>query len=595
MIEFFSAEYLQQLLIVIILIGGLMFFIRDRFRYDVIALAIMLAIVVSGILSYEEVLSNFGHPIVVIVAAMFIMSSALASSGLVDRIVGNLTFLYTRPFLALAVLCLVVAGISAFVNNIGALAMVIPVALILAQKSRTPVAFFLLPLAMASHFGGFLTLIGNPRNILISDFREDAIGTPFSMFDFTSVGIFVALVGLIFVVVYARLYLPRKFDDDQTDEPTRIFLTEVRVPEGSKVATLTVGKFNVRTKSQVTISQIFRNHTLLTFNEGTHLLPDDVIQLTGTELALTQYIERFGLELTGLRALELHVTNADDHITREVLIPPYSKLVGRSWNTTLLRDRFGTNFLALFRSRRLPRTELGDYRFQANDIILLQGQKGSVETTLEHFSLLPLAIEDVHLGRFTTIIATVTIVVSAILLASLAIAPIAIIFLAAALLLVVTNLISLRRAYESIDFPVIILLAGMITLGEAIQVSGVDDVLASVILSAGDLLSPVAMLALVLVATMAISDFINCTAAAVVMTPVAIMTANGLGVSIDPFLMAAALGASSAFLTPVGHESNALVMQKGGYSFSDFTKMGLPLELLIFIVSLPLILTFWPL
>jgi di/tricarboxylate transporter len=592
---FLDTSWYQQTAILLLLATGLIMFIRDRFRYDVVALFLMIAVIVLGIIPYEDALANFGHPAVVIVAAMFIMSNALVYSGIIDLIVSRISFLHHQPVLSLFCLIVLVAAVSGFVNNIGALAMVMPIALHLAHKSNTPIAFYLLPIAFASHLGGYLTLIGTPRNILISNYREEATGVPFSMFDFTYIGGAIAIAGIIFITLYAWKFFPRKSIQGHNVPIVREYLTEVSLTKGAKVLNLSVAKFHAKTKDQVTLVTIFRNNTPLAFSETTTMHEDDVLCLRGTEEALTLFIEKFKLQLVGLRALEKHVTNADDYISLEVVVPPYSKISNRSWDEIRLQDRFGTNFIGLFRRTFTPTVPLAQSKIHGNDILLLQGRTESVMSTVNAFSLLPLANSTAHLGRTTTILATLTIVVGAIMVATFAIIPLPIVFLLAVSLLIGFNLISLRAAYDSIDWPVLVLIAGMITLGDALVASGGAESLSRGVLALSETLSPVAILVVVLVASMLMSDFINTTASAVIMGPIAILIATGIGVSVDPFLIAVAIGASSAFLTPVGHESNALVMQKGGYRFSDFTKIGLPLELIIIAISIPLILIVWPL
>jgi len=584
----------SQLLMVGVLGSALLLFIKDRWRYDVVALLVMIIIIVLGVLPYEIVLANFGHPVVVIVGCMFIISQALVQSGLIDAIVNRLPFLFRQPFLALVVLLILVTILSGFVNNIGALAMVIPVALHIARKNNTPVAFFLLPLAFASHLGGYLTLIGTPRNILISEYRVSATGSPFGMFDFFYVGGVIAIVGLIFIIFYAWRFLPRTSPHVQNNTIERTFLTEVVITSQSKIVDVPVRRLKLRMKDTVSLYEIFRNHDVMYFEENSLIHEGDILQLIGTEDSLTAFIEKNRLVLTGRRSLERNVTNADDYTTLEVVVPPYARLAGHTWDEIQLADRFGTNFIGLFRRHYKTHALLPQTKIIGNDIILLQGRRESLQSTIEHLRLLPIADSDIHLGRTSTIIATTCIVLTAIILASFHVAPLPILFLVAVSVLVGVQLISLKQAYESIEWPVLVLLAGMISLGMALESSGVAGSLADLLLFISNIASPVWLLVAVLIASMLISDFINTTASAVIMAPIAVIVATTLSVSADPFLMAVAIGASSAFLTPVGHESNALVMQKGGYRFSDFTKMGLPLELLIIVFSVPMILWMWP-
>ncbi|MFN3188223.1 MAG: SLC13 family permease [Candidatus Paceibacteria bacterium] len=585
----------QQFVMLGILGVSLLLFIKDRFRYDVVALLVIIIIILFGILPYETVLANFGHPAIIIVGCMFIISQALVQSGLIDSIVNRLPFLHHRPVLALLVLITIVTIVSGFVNNIGALAMVIPIALHIARKNNTPIAFFLLPLAFASHLGGYLTLIGTPRNILISDFRYNATGSQFEMFDFLPVGIAIALAGITFITIYAWRFLPRTSPHLHGDTILRTYLTEIQITQKSKLADIPVKRCLTKMKDLVQLEKVFRNNAPMYFAPDTLLHEGDVLLVSGTEEDLTAFTEKYRLHLTGQRAIERHVTNADDYLTLEVVVPPYAKIAGKHWNEVSLPQRFGTNFIGIFRRHIPTQTQLADIKIIGNDVLLLQGRRESVMSTTEQLGLIPIADSAPTLGRAPTIFACTAIAGGAITLASFQLVPLSVIFLVAVALLVGSGLISLKQAYDSIEWPVLVLLAGMISLGGALEASGAAGSVANFILLLQNFSSPVLLLSVVLVATMLISDFINTTASAVIMAPIAISVATAIGASVDPFLMAVAIGASSAFLTPVGHESNALVMQKGGYRFSDFTKMGWPLELIIALISVPLLLYFWPL
>lgn len=585
----------QQFAMLGLLGVALLLFIKDRFRYDVVALLAMIVIILLGILPYEVVLSNFGHPVIIIVGCMFIISQALVQSGLTESIVNRLPFLHHRPILALLVLTIIVTLVSGFVNNIGALAMVIPIALYVARKSNTPITFFLLPLAFASHLGGYLTLIGTPRNILISDFRYNATGNSFQMFDFLPVGIAIAVAGIIFITLYAWRFLPRTSPHSDEEETPRTYYTEMEITAKSKLVDTPIKRCLTKMKGLVQLENVFRSNTPMYYEPDTLLHEGDTLLVSGTEEDLTSFTEKYRLHLTGQRAVERYVTNADDYITLEVVVPPYAHIAGKRWNEIPLPHRYGINFIGLSRHRIPNLKQLTDMKIIGNDVLLLQGRRESVMSTVEQLGVIPIADSTATLGRTPTILACTAITGGAIALASFQIIPLPVIFLVAVALLVGSGLISLKKAYESIEWPVLVLLAGMLSLGAALEASGAAGSVADFILLLQHFSSPVLLLAVVLIGTMLVSDFINTTAAAVVMAPIAVSVAVTIGASVDPFLMAVAIGASCAYLTPVGHESNALAMQKGGYRFADFVKMGWPLELLVIVITLPLLLYFWPL
>lgn len=599
MIDFLTAlvqnDLVAQATVLAILSVALILFIKDRWRYDVVAILVMVSVVLAGILPYDQALANFGHPAVIIVASMFVMSRALVQSGLIDGIIGNLTFLHTRPILALTVLVIIVTIISAFVNNVGALAMVMPIAIHIAQKSNTSIALFLLPLAFASHLGGFMTLIGTPRNIIISNFRAQELGVGYQMFDFFTVGGSVAVVGILFLVVIAWRLLPHRDTSTEPIAHPRFFSTSVIVPNGSKIINLTFAKIAKATKHTISIPVLFRNTSQLSCAGDTVVEAGDELLLQGTTESLTAFVEKYGLKLSGQRSKEWHVTSADEHATLEAVVTPYSVLNGRSWDTLTLQTRFGTNFIGFSRRGYVIDRPLATVRLWPGDILLLQGRTESVQQTMNQLSLLPIGTSEIMLGRTRTIIGTTSIVGGAIFLAAFNIMPLPFVFLLAAVFLIMFDFISLKQAYNSIDPAVLILLAGMITLGDAMIASGAADTLANLLVSLNGTVAPVLILYLVLGITLFLADFINATASAVIMAPIAILLANGLNVSIDTFLMVVAIGASCAFITPIGHESNTFVMKKGGYTFNDYFRIGFPLELLIALITVPLALYFWPL
>ncbi len=587
---------IEQITVLIILGVSLILFIQDRWRYDVVSLLILLSLILIGSLSYQTAFSNFGHPAIIIVASMFVMARALTQSGIVDTIVGKLTFLHTRPIYALAVLVVLCTTISAFVNNVGALVMVMPIAIYLAKKSHTPISLFLLPLAFASHLGGYLTLIGTPRNILISDFREQTLGVPYQMFDFFNVGVFIAVTGVLFLIFLGWRIIPIRNKETDVDAPIRIYTTEVTVAEKAKITKLTIEKMELAVNKTITVVGLLNEGgTIIPLEQSYKPQAYDTLLLRGDAESLTQFVEKYDLELTGLRAVESHIASDDEYRTVEAVVTPYATILAKSWNKINLHDRFGVNFIALARRNFTPTKPLSDTPLASGDILMLQGRVASIKQTLSSMNCMMVTDEAPTLGRTRTMIGTLIVFLGAIILATLEIFPVSLVLLTGAIIMILTNMISIKQAYQSIDVAVLMLLAGMISLGDAIQSSGADETLANLLLSLNGHVGPIMMLIVVLIATAVLSDFMNTTAALVVMAPIAITIAQTIGVSVDPFLMIVAIGASSSYITPIGHESNALVMHQGGYKFTDYIRVGLPLEIIEFTVSIPLVLYFWPL
>jgi len=522
---FFSSDVFQHIAVLCILAVGLFLFIQDKWRYDVVSVIILLAIIFVGILPVETAFSNFGHPAVIIVASMFVMGRALVQSGIIDVIVGKLDFLHHRPIFALAFLVIITATISGFVNNVGALVMVLPIAIHIAKKNKTPIALYLLPLAFASHLGGYLTLIGTPRNLLISDFRESTIGIPYQMFDFFHVGIFLAGFGALFLILLAWRMIPVRSSNDG-DAPAHTYTTEAIVPSSSKILKLTYKRLHSLYGQTIAIAKVQRNEEYISADTAIRPKVDDVLILQGDADSLTSFVEKYRLKLSGLRAQEKNIDSQDEQRTVEVVVTPYAKIIGKQWNDISLPDRYGVNYIGFARRNYVPQISLMETRFNSGDILMLQGRMASIEKTISLLHCLIVSDEYINLGRTRTIFGTLLIFLSAIILATLNIFPVAVIFLTAATLMVLLNLIPIKQAYESIDTAILVLLVGMISLGSALQVSGADQVLAQYLLSLSSIIGAVGMLFLILITTMALSDFMNTTAAVVIMAPIAITIAN---------------------------------------------------------------------
>lgn len=582
------------------LIAAFILFIYNKWRYDVVALVILLAVVVMGVIPLDHAFEGFIHPAVIIVTSMFVLGKALVASGVIEAIIRKLMggFIARHPVLQLLILVTLVAVASAFVNNIGALAFMMPIAIRMARKSDVSPSMFLIPLAFGSHLGGFLTLIGSPRNVIVSTFRKQATGDPFRMFDFAYVGVGLAVIGILFLSFIAWRFLARRKDDGARENIFEVhnYMTEVKVPEDSPVVGKTITALRDSVDSVIDITALVRDgHRIDHPVHSTRLAPNDILLIQDDPTALTDLVEANNLMLVGNKAVERGVTNEDQTVDMEVIVRPDSLMFGRRWTDIPFSDRFGVNLLAVARDDAQLNDRLENITFESGDILLLRGRKESIASTIQRLGCLPLADRELAFGRNPRMWLTLLIVAATVGLASVNIVPIHLLFAVSALLVVLLNLVSLQDAYDSIQWPVVILLGAMITIGLALERTGGAQYIADLLMSLSDALGPTALLAGVLVITTLLSDFVNSNVSAVLMAPIGISLAASIGVSVDPFLMAVAVGSSVAFLTPYGHESNALVMRPGRYTVKDYLKTGLPLELLIIGSSIPLILHFWPL
>ena len=587
----------DQTLAFAILGATLVLFIWARWRYDVVAVLALLAVVFTGLVPPTEALVGFSHPAVITVAAVLIISRGLQNAGLVDVVVKAVAPLRGRENLQIAAQCLVIAVLSSFMNNVGALALMLPVAMRNAYRDGYPPAKSLMPLAFSSLLGGLTTLIGTPPNIIIATFRARELGQPFGMFDFTPVGVAIAAAGLVFLVVVGWRLLPIEGRKGEAEKAFEIegYITEAKVGEDSKAAGMTVAEFEELTEGDVLVVGLIRNEDRRLIPTGfVRIQASDILVLRGDADALESAIAAAGLELVGEKEQGRELLRSDKVDLVEAVVSPGSMLIGRTPSSMRLRLIHGVNLLALARQGQHIRERLHDAQFRSGDVLLLQGPSERMPDILATLQCLPLAERPLGIGRQRRLIYAGGLFVLAVALVVAGVLPVHIAFIAAAAGFVVADVVKPTEIYTSIDWPVIVLLAALFPVGGALDSTGGAALVASGILKMTEGLGVVWVLLVVLVGTMFLSDVINNNATAVLMAPIAMTVASRLGVSADPFLMAVAIGASCAFLTPIGHQSNTLVMEPGGYKFGDYWRVGLPLEVVIAAVAMPMILIVWP-
>lgn len=580
-----------------ILGATLIMFLWGRWRYDVVAVFALLGVVASGLVPAKDAFLGFAHPAVITVAAVLIISRGLQNAGLVDAVVKAIAPLRGRENLQLAAQCAVIAVLSSFMNNVGALALMLPVALRNAYRDGYPPAKSLMPLAFASLLGGLVTLIGTPPNIIVASFRASQSGHPFGMFDFAPVGAVVALAGLVFLVAIGWRLLPVAERKSESGSPFAIenYLTEAEICPDSKAAGMTVSELETLAEDDVVIAGLVHgDRRRLIPTGGQRLGAGDILVLRGDTEALKATIDAAGLKLVGDKEIKSEELKSDAIDLVEAVISPGSNLIGATPISSRLRTIHGVNLLAIARQGRRIGERLGHVQFRAGDVVLLQGPRSGMAEILARLECLPLAERSLGLGRRRRLMLAGGLFAIAVALVVAGMVPVQIAFAGAAACFVATDIVRPSEVYKAIDWPVIVLLAAMFPVGSALDASGGATVIANAILAMTSHLGVDGVLLTLLLGTMLISDVINNNATAVLMAPIAMTVASRLGVSADPFLMAVAVGASSAFLTPIGHQSNTLVMEPGGYRFSDYWRVGLPLELVIVVVALPMILWIWP-
>jgi di/tricarboxylate transporter len=572
-------------------------FVWGRIRYDLVAMLGLLAAIAVGIVPFDQAFTGFSDDIVIIVGSALLVSAAVARSGVAERLIAPLAPYLTTTRAQVVVLTGAVALLSAFVKNVGALAIFMPIAFQLARRAGTSPSRLLMPMAFGALLGGIVTLIGTSPNVIVSRMRAELLGEPFRMFDFAPVGAGIALAGLVFLAFGHRL-LPERKGAASIDAAFNIegYTTEALLPEGSSAAGKTVAELEALSEGDVTVTSIIRERfRRYTPAADWTLYPDDALLLQGEPAALERLVARAGLQrVTEDKAPDAEA-EADDVGVMEAVVTADSDLVDRSPTQLSLRGRYQINLLAVSRSGERIVQRLRFIRFRPGDVIALQGNLKTLPDKLGELRLLPLAARSMPLGRSRRGFLAVAILVLAMAMVTAGIVPVQIGFFGAATFILLLRLIPLREAYEVVEWPILILLGALIPVSEAVRSTGGTELIAGWLSVAADALPPLGALALILVAAMAVTPFLNNAATVLVMAPIAASFAGKLGLNPDPFLMAVAIGAACDFLTPIGHQCNTLVMGPGGYRFGDYARLGLPLSLLVIVLGTALTALVWPL
>jgi len=581
-----------QILAFAILAAMMGLFIWGRLRYDLVAVLALLASVAAGTVPAEKAFLGFADDIVIIVGSALVVSAAVARSGIVETALARVTARIPRVRWQLTVLVTSVTFLSALVKNIGALAMLIPAALRMAKKSDVSPSVFLMPMSFGSLLGGLITLVGTSPNIIVSRVREQMTGEPFGMFDYAPVGLGLALIGIVFLRFGYRL-LPR----DRRASPTmseavdiKDYVTEATAVEGSSAIGKHPGEFAASVDGEVEVAAILRaggsREAYAPIEEG------DRLQLKGSPEALERAIAKGGLTLVG-HDRSVNAGSRDVGVI-EAVVTPDSVLVGRGAGQIALHERYGVNLLAISRSGERLTRKLSETRLQAGDVIVLQGPLDILPEQLRGLGCLPLAERPLALGSVRRGLLPLAILALAMALTAMGVLPVAIAFFGAAALVMLTGALPPREAYDHVEWPILIMLGALIPVSEALRTTGATDLIATWLSSTAAILPAWGAVALILVAAMAVTPFLNNAATVLVMAPIAATFAQDIGLRPEAFLMAVAVGAGCDFLSPIGHQCNTLVMGPGGYRFGDYFRLGAPLSVLVVLAGVPLIIAVWP-
>ncbi len=613
----------EQILILAILVATVAMFLWGRWRHDMVAAGALLACVFTGLVAPADTFAGFGHPAVITVACVLVLSHGLQTSGAVDVLTRVALPAKSGPTLTIGALTALAAVLSAFMNNVGALALLMPVAMQIAARQNLPPGKVLMPLAFGSILGGMTTLIGTPPNLIISGFREQTGAGTFGMFEFAPVGLAVAGAGVLLVALIGWRLVPARKQAGVEGFDSGAYLTEAQVPEGSAAAGKTLREIEtVLDEAGAQVVGLVRNEVRVNAPRASRFIrAGDILVIEAEAEALATVLASLGLKLEeaqkepqpgkdeeDTKSAEPETPAApedeteqkaeppsDEFTLMELAVLPGSMLVNRSAIDIQLRTHYGINLLAVSRQGQRSLTRLRSMQLASGDLLLMQGAPEAIAEFASSAGCVPLAERELRIPDKRKAVAATGIMAAAVGGAAFGLLPAAVSFAAGVLASMALRTVPPRAVYSAVDWPVIVLLASLLPVAAAMQSTGAADLIARHMLdnlAQGD---PVIGLVVILITTMVLTDLMNNAATAAVMAPIGLGTAAQLGANPDTFLMAVAIGASCAFLTPIGHQNNTLILGPGGFRFGDYWRLGLPVDLLAIAVSIPMLLIVWPL
>jgi len=595
-------EFGQQLILFGAIFFALVFWVWGKLRYDVVALIALAIITIGGVISFETAFTGFSNPAVIIVVAVLVMSKGIKNTGFINFLINKLPIKGKPLWFQIAVLSFITALLAPFVYNIGALAITMPLAVSVAKKKKISPAFYLIPIAFAAHLGGFITIIGNAANLIVSSFRVDFGMEPFGMFDFAHVGIWISLAALLFIIFIGWRLIPERKEKKKKEEVSEIktYTSELIVPESSDLIGKTLEDLKEKlVEEEFKISAVIRDGKRMTEIENTEMiLEKDIIMLKADAETIKQILSLTDFKLkTPKEELEEEGNeNKEDKDVKgvEAVVAPSSRIIGFTLEEMKIDFRYDIEVAAISRHDQEIKEKLKSVEFKVGDVLLLRGNEEDINEFMDNSNILPLADKDIRLTPSASMAGAFLIFLISVLFATFNILPIGMSFFLGAVAMVSVGILSPKEAYENIDWSIAVILGAMIPFGEALVTSGAADLISTGFLDLASGAEPITVLALVLGFSIIMSDFVNNVGVAVLMAPISILIAQQMGVSPDPFLMAVAIAGSCAFLTPVGHQANLLVMKPGGYEFTDYWKAGIFLDIIIFAVSIVLLPVMWP-
>lgn len=585
----------DQLAALTVLILAFLAFLSGRIRYDFVALGALLALVILGIVQIPDAFKGFSHPAVISVASVLVLSHAIGKTGITYHLSKRLSYFSSSPSMLILTLAGLVAFFSAFMNDVGALALIMPIAIQLCQRYDISPAKVLMPMAFASLLGGTITVIGTPPNLIVSNYRESIGLEAFSMFAFAPTGIVITIVGLIYLAAFGWRLIPnRRSESAHNKFTTDNYLLEAKVEQGNKIADQTVADLEEISENTVKVVVIIRGaRRIIAPSQEELIRANDTLLLEGQPEELKQLELLTGLNLT--RSSANKNIPHDKLEVLEVVINPGSRMADHTLSDLQFREKYGLNVIGVARQGENIRKRFSRITLKVGDVLLVQGHADELPDTLRYLGCFPLAERDISLKASYRLMPTLLIFSASIILVATQTLPPQISFPLAVFLLVIFKLLPIRDVYRSQEGPLIMLLGCFITVGAALQQTGATEILAAKLVGLIGDLPDIFILGAILVITLAMTDIINNSAAAMIMCPIAYGVSQQLDHNPDAYLMGIAIASSCTFNTPIGHHSNTLVMGPAGYQFGDYWRVGLILDILILITVTPTLLWVWPL
>jgi len=591
---------MEILAVLLLVFSAIILFATQAMRVDVVAILILVALALSGLLAPEDVLAGFSNPATATVAAMFVLSAGLRHTGLVDSLAEGIDHLFRRSVTLVTLgLMLAVGAVSAFINNTAAVAVLIPIVLGLCRRNGWSPSRFLMPLSFVAQIGGMCTLVGSSTNILVSDIARRSGMPPFGMFELTGLGLWLAGIGFLYLAVVPSVLHRRVGDTPPQPLATRYefskYLTEIEVLPGSSLIGQRLADTQIGEQLGVEVLEVIRGGNPVWIPAPEQILETGDVLIARALLSnLFDAQETMGLRFK--RNIEVSESRLQGSgvMLVEALIPPASRLVGKTLQEAQFRRRYRCQAIAIRHHDRLEAGKVGKVSLAVGDVLLLQGYRRDIEALAG--SLEVVIMEEVAAAKvpFFKKGLAVAAIAGAVVFAALNVAPILVTAMSAATFLVIARVLTIEQAYQAIDWKVIFLLAGVIPLGMALESTGSASALSFAMIDMLGQFGPWVLLSAFFLVTALLTNVMSNNSTAVLLAPLAIAVASGLGVSERPFLVAVAVAASTAFMTPIGYQTNAMVQEPGGYRFSDFFVIGTPLNILMWLAASVLIPRFFP-